>query len=256
LKKEIINLEPFSYLVKILIITNMLSMLGVWAISLLMAIPNCANPVEGNGQVVQVERQVDAFSAIQSAGIVNLHLTEEGQALTLKADSNLLPHIKTTVHHETLQIETKRPIQGAEKLQITVPVDQLNSLKNMGTGTIQTHGSLNGDSLRIANTGTGKMNLNLQFEQVHFENKGTGAATLTGQANDLTVNLLGTGTFDAEGLKAQRVSVKLNCTSECRVHATKTLSAEANGTGTIYYKGDPHIEKNSTNFTSELKQIQ
>lgn len=236
--------------------TNILSIIGVWSISLLMALPNCANPVEGNGQVVEAERQVDAFNAIKSTGIVNLSLTEKGQALTIKTDSNLLTHIKTAVQHQTLHIETKRPIQGAEKLQITVPVDQLNSLKNMGTGKIATRSTLNGDSLRIANTGTGKINLDLQYKRVHFENNGTGAVTLTGQANALTINLLGTGTFDADGLKAQKVSVKLNGTSTCRVYATKTLSAEANGTGTIYYKGDTNIEKASTNFTSELKQIQ
>lgn len=216
----------------------------------------CMQQVEGSGEVTETKREVKAFQHLKSTGIFDLVLTNGDGPLTIEADSNLLPHIQTTVEDQTLQIKSDRDIRDPEKLQITIPVGQLNGLTYTGTGTVKTRNKLTGDSLQITNTGTSSIALKLGYQQVHFENNGTGTATLTGQAEDLTVEQLGTGAFDAEGLKAGNVSVSLAGTADCRLHATETLSVDATGTGTIHYKGDPTIEKVSTNFSRSLERIE
>jgi len=71
---------------------------------------------------------------------------------------------------------------------------------------------------------------------------GSGDVTLTGSAAELSVDLEGSGSVDAEELEAQDAVVNLSGSGEVDVAARDSLSVDLSGSGQVTYSGDPSTD--------------
>src|SRR5262252_10451573 len=66
------------------------------------------NAVAGSGKIVTEPRTVSDFSAVSLSGSGHVIVEQTGtESLTVTADDNLLPYIKTEVHGNTLELGLK-----------------------------------------------------------------------------------------------------------------------------------------------------
>lgn len=74
---------------------------------------------------------------------------------------------------------------------------------------------------------------------------GNGTLVISGECEKANFKLVGTGVIQADGLKAQTVSVKAGGTGTVGVWAVEHLAVSGLGSTKIYYKGDPTIKKSA-----------
>jgi len=68
-------------------------------------ISNGGELTKGSGHVASEDRQIPAFSKLESAGAIQIRFNARGdRALSVEADDNLFPLIKTTVNGDTLHV--------------------------------------------------------------------------------------------------------------------------------------------------------
>ena len=72
---------------------------------------------------------------------------------------------------------------------------------------------------------------------------GNGTIVISGECERANFNLVGTGVIEADGLKAEEVSVKALGTGTVGVWPLKTLNVTGLSSTKIYYKGDPKIKR-------------
>lgn len=136
--------------------------------------------IKGNGKVQTEERRIGQFDRLIVKGSmdVNIQQSTSGQALTIEAESNILPLVETVVEGGTLVIKMKPSlsisINKGVRIRITTP--QLSEAELHGSGDITFAGKFRLRSLRIELSGSG---------DITFAN-----ATI---ANDLNVSLRGSG---------------------------------------------------------------
>mgnify|MGYP003147478204 FL=1 len=98
--------------------------------------------IQGNGDVVTIERSVGDYDEVAMAGWFDVELVSgsEGE-LTLKGESNLLEHIVTEVKNGKLTIKVEkglnlRPSNWKSGIYVTVPIESIDSVSLSGSGDL------------------------------------------------------------------------------------------------------------------------
>ncbi len=239
--------------------------------------------VKGNGSVQEQTRPVAAFHSIVSTGPVDVFVRQgENFSMTVRADANLLPYIKTVVKNNTLYVSTTGNIREAKKMEVYVTLKALQKavvsgsgdfycktplkvtgvqflvtgsgdvetetiagdvqIKLSGSGDVEIRG-VHGD-LSADVVGSGDLEVTgLQLEACSVKLAGSGDVELEGRADKFTVLSVGSGDVDASGLTAVQVKVKSNSSGDVFVHAVESLDAAVVGSGDLRYSGNPTLLK-------------
>lgn len=72
---------------------------------------------------------------------------------------------------------------------------------------------------------------------------GHGSIVINGKCTEASLSLTGTGTIQADGLEAKTVKCRNTGTGTIGCYATDFMQVSGAGSGTIYYRGTPHIKK-------------
>ncbi len=235
--------------------------------------------VRGNGSIAEETRPVSAFRSIVSTGPVDVFVQQgDRYSMTVRADANLLPYIKTVVKNNTLYVSTTRNIWKAKKMEVHVTLKTLQKVVLSGSGdfycktlftmpAVQFLVNGSGDVKAMLNTktvdvklsGSGDVELNgvhgtltaelmgsgdleasgLQLKDCSLKLSGSGDAELKGRSVNFTVLSMGSGDVDASGLTAVHVKVKANGSGDVVVHAVESLDAAVAGSGDLEYSGSP-----------------
>ena len=201
--------------------------------------------IKGNGEVVTVERSVGDYEAIAVAGWfdVNIVSGREGE-ISLKGEENLLEYIKTEVKNGKLTIKVKKGynLQSSNwknGIQVTVPVESVNSVALSGSGDIVGKDVLRADEFNAVISGSGDINLSVEADILKAVIAGSGDIVLNGKARDFKVTVSGSGDVEAFDLSADHVKANVSGSANIKVNANKSIIARVSGSGDILYKGDP-----------------
>lgn len=182
--------------------------------------------IKGNGKVQTEERRIGQFDRLIVKGSmdVNIQQSTSGQALTIEAESNILPLVETVVEGGTLVIKMKPSlsisINKGVRIRITTP--QLSEAELHGSGDITFAGRFRLRSLRIELSGSG---------DITFAN-----ATI---ANDLNVSLRGSGDIRGNILTGRNATLSLAGSGDIDLSLGHPQRVEAgiSGSGDIKIKG-------------------
>lgn len=197
---------------------------------LLFFLPGCINgdgpleTVRGSGDVITEEREVSGFTAVSLQGIGQLEIDQTGtESLSITADDNLLPYIKTRVQGSNLiiSIEGNTVFNNVTELTYHVTVDTINSVELEGAGNI------------VVN--------NLDVDKWAANLSGTGNITASGRADVQTVEIDGAGAYTADDLVSQEATVRHNGAGMAVVQVSDRLDVRIDGLGTVEYIGDPTV---------------
>jgi hypothetical protein len=203
--------------------------------------------VNGSGQIVSEERPVSGFDAVTLAGSGDLIITQGStESLTIEADDNILPHIRSEVRSGTLVIEYDRDnwdtvYRPSRTIRYDLMVKDLNSVIVSGSGNVQT-ASLTSNHLDLTVSGSGDVHIdNLQTDSLIYLLSGSGGADLAGRTGDQQVTISGSGSYRAGDLQSASARVSISGSGDVTVWADDSLDARISGSGSVGYFGNPQV---------------
>jgi hypothetical protein len=205
--------------------------------------------VRGNDRIATEERIIGSFNSVASYGsyVVNV---EEGSdySLTVEADENLLPYIRTSIEGNTLILETKngRCIRSREPIVIEVVTRNIDELKLAGSGVINAD-RFSADELNLKLSGSGDINCNrIDVDYVIASISGSGNIELSGNSKTADFNITGSGLMRAIDLQTERCYATITGSGNIYTRVIELLDIKISGSGNLYYDGDPEISEEIT----------
>lgn len=203
-----------------------------------------SNNISGNGQITTTTIQTSGYEGISIAG--NFHVTlvegKEG-VITLKGESNLLEEIVVEVKGRNLHVKPEervnlKPSKGM-KIEITIPVEQINSVSLAGSGEIKNAFDLKTDKLTLKLAGSGNIKLNISSDELDSSVAGSGKIILNGRANELKGSIAGSGSVDASRVNAHNADISISGSGSYNVNCSGDLKVRISGSGSVTYNGKP-----------------
>lgn len=238
-----------------------------------------SDAVVGDGRLVHDRRMVGAVSAIDVSGPLEVNVqVGAAPSLSVEADGNLQPLIRTEVVGGTLRMWVEGNVRSNNSLRVTYTLPTLTQVHATGSGRL-TISDLNGAPLNFSKTGSGSANLSGRVSRLDMQQTGSGQVnasalhtgdanlTLNGsgrmwlgqvQGNALTVNVHGSGSLQASGavaslnahvhgsgganltaLASDNAALSTNGSGDITAMVKRALVAQTNGSGRITVYGNP-----------------
>lgn len=205
-------------------------------LSLLIGLTSCRYyGVRGSGDVTEEKRDVEEFSSLSVGGIFEVEVTcGKEPSLTIEAEDNLIPLIKTEVEGDRLIISTRKHISPRKGLKITLSTYELNDLDISGACKVKVEGI---KSNRFSVDASGASNLYLQ-----------------GETKKLSLDISGASKLNAVDLISETVLADLSGASNADVYASQDLRADLSGASHMDYYGDPKSIKPDCSGASSMER--
>jgi Putative auto-transporter adhesin, head GIN domain len=214
---------------------------------ILFSMSSCLNKVEGIGPVVNHNREIKGFNALelQIPCNVTLVISDEVKCV-VSAQSNINEVIDIKNDGERLIIESKKNIQPTKPVEITLSTAALKELRIDGSGDIKVINPIKGDDIQANVNGSGDIEMPVDVNQVRTKINGSGDITVTGRAEYHKIQINGSGSVLAFGLNADKCRIKINGSGEVEQTCGSNLEINIVGSGTVKYKGSPAIKSDVT----------
>ena len=205
--------------------------------------------INGSGNVVEETRSVTGFSAVDQAGEGRLYIEQTGsETLRVRADENLLQHIRTTVVGDVLEIRTAPGVEitPSQAIEYFLTVDDLSAAELTGVGRLECT-DLSTNRLEVDFSGVGSILFSgLDAEHLDLSMTGVGDVQFAGRVTEQVVRVSGVGDYKAQGLSSLQATVEINGSQSATVRVTNRLVVRIVGSGCVYYIGNPIIESSIT----------
>ncbi|MDI6724184.1 MAG: head GIN domain-containing protein [Methanobacterium sp.] len=224
----------------------------------IIAVSGCIGQnITGSGKIVNESRNVGSFNQIELNGAGELIITQGNrESLTVQADDNLMPYIKTSVNNNKLTINFDNALPlPRQPVKIYLTVRDINSINTSGSGKINSN-SLRANNLAISMNGAGEGNLaNLNTQTLKIVISGAGRMTISGNVNEQNIDISGAGEYNAANLNSKITTLSINGAGRGTVRVSDLLNAMINGGGEIKYIGNPRVVQ-QVNGAGNIEQIQ
>jgi hypothetical protein len=192
---------------------------------------------KGSGTIITEERSVSGFSSVQVNLAADLTLIQSDQeGLTIAADDNLMPFIRSTVQNGRLIIDfpNNTSMSPSQTIQLTLTFKALTAVDVYGSSTVTAD------------------DLNLNALAIDF--KGSGSTRMTGRVVTQTISIEGMAFVNNFDLDSTTVSVDIAGTGTVDVKASSRLDVHVAGQGTIRYLGSPSITQDISGSATITQQ--
>ncbi len=220
---------------KILVISLCFLLLLTTACSITI---NGPTTVRGSGNIKSETRSVSGFTGVQLSSSADVEISfGDTESVSVEADDNLLPYIRTYVRAGTLVIDTQTltSISTSSQVRVTIVMKSLEQAAVAGSGNITIS--------------------DLNAQDVAFNLPGSGKITASGTANGVTITLNGSGDIDCGALQAKSANVKIFGSGNITVNVSDSLNATILGSGNIQYRGNPSNVTKSISGSGNINPV-
>jgi hypothetical protein len=176
--------------------------------------------------VTSEARDVSGFNEVELKGVGNLSLEQTGsESLTVEAEEDVLPKIRTEVENKRLIISPERntSINTNKPINYKLTVKDLNTLEVSGSGNVEAK-DINTDELAVTIGGAGDVEIR-------------------GSADSQEVEISGSGEYRAGDLESKEATIDVRGSGLATVNVSDELEAEVSGSGSVEYIGDPMVQQ-------------
>lgn len=202
------------------------------------------NEIKGNGNITTETRNTSDYEGISVSGSFKVTLVSGNEGkINITGDENLLEYVVTEVEGGNLKIKMRKNfnISSTRRVEITVPVEQIESLAISGSGSITSTTEIKSSNFTTVQSGSGKINLNINTKNLESTLSGSGHLTLSGQTGNFEITLSGSGKIDSRKLNSENVSAQVSGSGNINITTSKSIKAIVSGSGQINYSGNPKI---------------
>lgn len=183
---------------------------------------------------------VGNFSAIELRGNGRVKLVRGSPGVAIEGARNQIDLVSVRVEENTLIVEPSQRVSFHPEIDIEIAVSRLSSFQSYGSFQLHTVGTpLDGGIVNLEIKGNGNYRFLINARRIDVVHNGFGKVELTGLVDTLNANVNATGGFDSRNLLADVTSIEVNGVGNAFVYAGESLTARANGIGSITYRGSP-----------------
>ncbi len=202
--------------------------------------------VRGSGKVTQEQRDVRNFNEVVLAAVGELNVQQsDRESLSIEAEDNIMPRIKTDVQEGRLVIRTERGVSLSPTLPVRyrLLVKELKGMELSGSGKIHT-GGIRSQDFVVRLPGSGEIQMDeLSADSLSAEISGSGSIELPGKVASQKVRISGSGDYNARNLQSRSADVSISGSGESTIWVQEDLAAQISGSGNIEYFGNPRVSK-------------
>ncbi|HKJ43969.1 MAG TPA: head GIN domain-containing protein [Sunxiuqinia sp.] len=163
--------------------------------------------------------------------------------LRIKADEEAFDYIHVESDENTLRLTITKKHLDFERMTLYISFTDLRELHIEGGVKLETVGFVDLNDFKLDVEGGALVKMGMKVNNLVVIGEGGVSFNLRGVAKELHARISGAGRLDAEELKSENVSFKIEGVGWGSVYATNHLSASINGVGKINYKGNPEVDK-------------
>lgn len=265
LKVENYNLKNMK---KYLITINILAVI-------ILLTPACSKypKIEGNGQVTTETRQLVSFNKVDNTGTFNVYIKQDSVfSVTIQAESNLIPHVRTIINGNTLKIDTRENLKENYPVNVFVSTPVIEGAYLSGSGFVSLD-SLDTDYLEVELSGSGEIsgfsstnslvakisgsgNIDLESytNSSDIRISGSGSINLVGESSSGSFSISGSGQINSFSFQQNECLAKISGSGNMFLQVLDYLDVTIAGSGSVYYIGDPSINVKITGSGQLIKQ--
>ena len=196
---------------------------------------------------VEENRPVSGISGVRLAGVGRLFVQQGGtDSLLVRTQEHILPFIRTEMEGGLLVVglDVGTSYNGeASWIEFHVTTPNPERLELRGTGGITASG-INTSRMTLVHTGIGSIDLSdLTATRLDASRTGTGTINVSGTVQHQTAAVGGIGQYDTRHLTSAVAEIRILAGSSATVRVTDRLAARIDGFGSVYYFGDPVVER-------------
>ncbi len=202
--------------------------------------------IQGSGKVIRENRDVRGFSVVNFSGSGDLSIRQGNEeSLSIEADDNILPYIRSDVEGGKLTLGFRRgvSIRTSSPLRYTLTVKELEALDLSGAGKTHT-GPMRTQDFRVHLSGSGEIRMDdLDAATLRADISGSGNMEIPGRVDHQEIRISGSGRYYARDLDSQSADVTVSGSGDCTLQVAKSLSAHISGSGSVGYYGNPTLSQ-------------
>ena len=240
-------------------------LIGLWVFTAAVMLSGCDHwhRVEGNYNVVSETRPMPEFERVQNEGEFDVYIIQDSLSeVTIEAESNLIPLIRTKVSGNVLEIDTKDNLQNNYPMKLFIHTTVVKEVKLSGSGLIHAEDieagdielGLSGsgdilftgvaDDLECYISGSGSADIGVEASTVKADISGSGDMEIWGTADRGDYKISGSGSIRAYEMTLKDCYVNISGSGGVQTTVTDYLNVNISGSGDVYYMGSPVIETN------------
>jgi hypothetical protein len=203
----------------------------------------CDDSVCGPDSILSEKREVAYFHSIEIWGSCQVFFKKDvQQELTVEAEQNILPLIKTWVRDDgTLIIESEKSYDSNKGVTVYASMLEIRSFVIVGAGKFVGEQPFSCSELTLIIDGAGYIEMNVNAENVYSTINGGGHICLSGSAEFHRVKINGAGNLDALDFVISVYELTIIGAGCCHIYVTDVLDVVLAGAGVVYYKGEPRV---------------
>lgn len=216
--------------------------------------------VDGSGKIASENRDAQNFHRIEASHSIEV-VVDNGDAdtVTVEADDNLLPLIRTAVSSGTLKVECSGSLKTRNPIRVLVTAKKIDGLTAQSSARIKAKSvqgdkievaasssatvaanEAQGDHLSLSGTSSGSVSVNkVQGKKLDVDANSSGSVTADGQVDRLKVDASSSGSFHGKNLVCKTAKVDCSSSGSASVHATDEITGSASSAGSVSYAGSP-----------------
>lgn len=202
----------------------------------------------GNGNVQTEARSIAAVQNVEISGPLRVDLAVGGNpSLSVSADSNLLPMIRTEVRGDTLRIWIEGSISSSRELAVQMALPQVTRLGLNGSGRVAVR-DLNQQPLTVNKNGSGALQLSGSVQRFEIQHNGSGSINASALKSGTTrISMNGSGRVELGQVNGDSLSVSVNGSG-----GVSGATGQVNSVNAVTY-GSGGI--NLTNVSAQLADV-
>jgi hypothetical protein len=208
-----------------------------------------AEAVTGSGVRTEETRTISGVDRVELAIGADVEIRQgPEESLTITADDNLLPLLRTDVSGGRLTIDCKPGvnIQTVTPVKVTLVLTDLAELRLSSSGSVRV-GPLTTADLGLLLSSSGDLTIDdVRADTITANLSSSGDLTVQGEADALEVNLSSSGSFQGEMLKVQTADASLTSSGDATLWVVSELQANLSSSGSLWYFGKPEIRQTTS----------
>ncbi|APD08089.1 hypothetical protein UJ101_02591 [Flavobacteriaceae bacterium UJ101] len=197
----------------------------------------CNKAIEGNGNVIEKNHDVNNFNQIHIKGDFKITLQQsEVPQIKFEMDENLIENIDFNISSKLLTIEEINDVSKKSLYNIYISTPTLEEIELEHNPTLLTNEPFKTDEIVLkANQGS---IVNASFDAKDFTLKAFNQSevVLYGETHTFDINAEDKVEINAFNFEAKEVDMEVSGTSELKLFATKELSGSAKDNATVEYR--------------------
>lgn len=221
------------------------------------ALSSCMfNCVHGSGNRITESRKVADFTRLDVSGGYDITLKQDSSlSLSITADDNVMPYLRTSVSGDKLKISTKKNICAKQAITLVIGVRNLEEIKGAEAIELKSDGKLNVKDLTLNLSGASRINLDINANNLTTKGSGSTEITLRGQASSHTVDITGAGKLNAFDFVVGKYDIETTGATECQINVLSDLNVHSTGAAEVKYKGNPTNVNTSKTGAASVKKV-